>query len=66
VDKASPFEEQDRAAQLAHATMPLICLATRTGLGLLLVEQADEDALARRQVLTKYQPPGSKDLSSWG
>ena len=26
----------------------------------------DEDALARRLVLAKYQPPGATDLESWG
>jgi len=27
---------------------------------------ADEDALARRLLLAKYQPPGSDELESWG
>ena len=31
-----------------------------------LVEQADEDALARRLVLAKYQPHDADDLSDWG
>jgi deazaflavin-dependent oxidoreductase (nitroreductase family) len=31
-----------------------------------LVAQADEDALARRLVLAKYQPRDSDDLSDWG
>jgi hypothetical protein len=26
----------------------------------------DEDALARRLVLAKYQTPGGDDLTSWG
>jgi deazaflavin-dependent oxidoreductase (nitroreductase family) len=31
-----------------------------------VVEQADEDALARRIVVVKYQPRDSDDLSDWG
>jgi deazaflavin-dependent oxidoreductase (nitroreductase family) len=31
-----------------------------------VVEQADEDALARRLVLAKYQPRDGDDLSEWG
>ena len=31
-----------------------------------VVEQADEDALARRLVVGKYQPRDSDDLSDWG
>jgi deazaflavin-dependent oxidoreductase (nitroreductase family) len=31
-----------------------------------VVEQADEDALARRCVVGKYQPHESEDLSLWG
>jgi deazaflavin-dependent oxidoreductase (nitroreductase family) len=31
-----------------------------------VVEQADEDALARRLVLAKYQSRDSDDLSEWG
>jgi deazaflavin-dependent oxidoreductase (nitroreductase family) len=31
-----------------------------------IVEQADEDALARRIVVAKYQPRDSDDLTSWG
>jgi deazaflavin-dependent oxidoreductase (nitroreductase family) len=31
-----------------------------------VVEQADEDALARRIVVEKYQPRDSDDLSDWG
>ena len=31
-----------------------------------VVEHADEDALARRLVLAKYQPRDSDDLSDWG
>jgi deazaflavin-dependent oxidoreductase (nitroreductase family) len=31
-----------------------------------VVEQADEDALARRIVVGKYQPRDSDDLSDWG
>jgi deazaflavin-dependent oxidoreductase (nitroreductase family) len=31
-----------------------------------VVDQAEEDALARRLVLEKYQPRDSDDLESWG
>jgi deazaflavin-dependent oxidoreductase (nitroreductase family) len=31
-----------------------------------VVAQTDEDALARRLVLAKYQPRDSEDLSGWG
>jgi deazaflavin-dependent oxidoreductase (nitroreductase family) len=31
-----------------------------------VVAQTDEDALARRLVLAKYQPRDNEDLSSWG
>ncbi|MGE0824030.1 MAG: nitroreductase family deazaflavin-dependent oxidoreductase [Candidatus Binatia bacterium] len=31
-----------------------------------IVEQPEEDALARRLVVGKYQPRDSDDLSSWG
>ena len=31
-----------------------------------VVERADEDALARRIVVAKYQPRDSDDLSGWG
>lgn len=31
-----------------------------------IVEDADEDALARRIVVAKYQPRDSDDLSKWG
>src|SRR5262245_18609786 len=31
-----------------------------------IVEQAEEDALARRLVVNKYQPRDSDDLSDWG
>lgn len=31
-----------------------------------IVDQPDEDALARRIVVAKYQPRTSDDLSSWG
>jgi len=31
-----------------------------------VVAQADEDALARRLVLEKYEPRSSDDLSGWG
>jgi deazaflavin-dependent oxidoreductase (nitroreductase family) len=31
-----------------------------------VVEQAEEDALARRLVLAKYQPRDGDDLSEWG
>lgn len=31
-----------------------------------VVEDADEDALARRLVVAKYQPRDSDDLSDWG
>jgi deazaflavin-dependent oxidoreductase (nitroreductase family) len=31
-----------------------------------VVQQADEDALARRIVVDKYQPRDSDDLSGWG
>jgi len=31
-----------------------------------VVEQAEEDALARRLVVAKYQPRDSDDLSAWG
>ena len=31
-----------------------------------VVEQADEDALARRLVVEKYQPRSGDDLSGWG
>jgi deazaflavin-dependent oxidoreductase (nitroreductase family) len=31
-----------------------------------VVESADEDALARRLVLAKYQPRESDDLADWG
>jgi deazaflavin-dependent oxidoreductase (nitroreductase family) len=31
-----------------------------------VVEQADEDALARRLVLEKYEPRSSDDLAGWG
>ncbi len=31
-----------------------------------IVEQAEEDALARRIVVAKYQPRDSEDLSDWG
>ncbi|MEO7909514.1 MAG: nitroreductase family deazaflavin-dependent oxidoreductase, partial [Roseiflexaceae bacterium] len=31
-----------------------------------VVEQADEDALARRLVVAKYQPRSSDDLAGWG
>lgn len=31
-----------------------------------VVEQAEEDALARRLVVGKYQPRDSDDLSEWG
>jgi len=31
-----------------------------------VVAQADEDTLARRLVVGKYQPHSSEDLSSWG
>jgi hypothetical protein len=31
-----------------------------------VVEDADEDALARRLLLEKYEPTYSGDLSDWG
>jgi deazaflavin-dependent oxidoreductase (nitroreductase family) len=31
-----------------------------------LVQQAEEDTLARRLVVGKYQPRDSDDLSTWG
>src|SRR3954471_16372299 len=31
-----------------------------------VVEQTDEDALARRLILAKYEPSSSDDLSGWG
>ncbi len=31
-----------------------------------MVDQAEEDALARRLILAKYQPGYSEDLSDWG
>lgn len=31
-----------------------------------LAPGTDEDALARRLLLAKYQDPGSTDLESWG
>jgi deazaflavin-dependent oxidoreductase (nitroreductase family) len=34
--------------------------------GARVVEQANEDALARRLVVEKYQPRSSDDLSVWG
>lgn len=35
-------------------------------LGRVVQPDSDEDALARRLVLDKYQQPGSHDLDSWG
>ena len=36
------------------------------GTGRLVDAGTDEDALARRLLLAKYQPPGSDELESWG
>ena len=35
------------------------------GRGRVVEAGADEDALARRLLLSKYQPPGSSDLERW-
>ncbi len=36
------------------------------GHGRIVEPGADEDALARRLLLSKYEPPGSDELKSWG
>ena len=36
------------------------------GVARVLEAGADEDALARRLLLGKYEPPGSDELKSWG
>ena len=38
----------------------------RTGTGRMVDAGTDEDALARRLLLAKYEPPGSDELKSWG
>jgi deazaflavin-dependent oxidoreductase (nitroreductase family) len=38
----------------------------RDGTARILEPASDEDALARRLLLAKYQQPGSNDLASWG
>jgi deazaflavin-dependent oxidoreductase (nitroreductase family) len=37
-----------------------------TGTGRVVEADTDEDALARRLLLSKYEPPGSDELKSWG
>ena len=39
---------------------------TYEGVARVLAEATDEDALARRLMLEKYQPAGSDELRSWG
>lgn len=39
---------------------------TWEGAGRVVPAGTDEDALARRLLLAKYQPPGSDELESWG
>ena len=36
------------------------------GRGRVLEAGSDEDVLARRLLLAKYEPPGSDELKSWG
>ena len=41
-------------------------ISSRAGPRAALEPRTDEDALARRLILAKYQAPGAGDLESWG